>query len=1409
MLGGEIKVVMTLDNGQFTIQTQKAGQTIQELKKTIEQTGKSTEALEKHFTGLYGRFRTVIQTASMLRYALHDIHDIFTALPGAILKTSGEMEKLTKLMQGMSKETSEAARRAEALSNVKFVFDLAQNAPFEVRALTDAFVKFKSGGLDPTNGSMKGLLDSIAKFGGGTEQVHRASIAIQQMAGKGVISMEELRQQLGEAVPNAINMMADGAGMSYQKFAKLVSTGTVEASTSLRNMFAIMQIENKGASEAMMDTWTGMLSLLKTKFELFKVDAGNASFFDEAKKGLQDMIDAFDTMGAKALAYDIGKALGTTVIAIRDLVEFFRKYSDEIKTAGELMLFYFGASKLMELVAGVKKLGEARLAVYREEVAKAQEANAKRADVVRTEANVLRARATEQERFAARSTQIAGQLYAEQARYVNQIADLEKRNLGWAGQQKIDRLQARVNETRAAILEVQTEAVARRAQAEELRKVADAKERIAQATLSGQAGARADIALVAAANANMRQMVGTLNEKADAANKAAMGVGLMNRSIAGAQAIFAAFGGWVGIAITTLGYLATKLFEFLNRWKEAEEIQKRIKAGIAEDKDVADLSKRIAERNQQIADLEKMTNRARPEMGTVDPNSTRGQAIKAEQQLYDQRKDMLEKAVAERQRLIQALSDAGNIIEKSSMDLEANAYKRQLNAKVTEMFKAGNEEVRKLEQTIQDKQEELLRTKPNATTVDYEKVGKAEREQIRQIRIELAKGQVTFLRQEEARLNEELKIATSPQATTAIKAKLNALTEERKGLIAQAQRLADDMVKTGNVKTLLKPDGDKPVDPFLRYVEQLENEYQLAEQKLKANINGIRGLGEMRNEAVIKVLGDMAEGKFDSSLGKDENDVSRRKYVGDLQARKQFVSKFVEELRNGRGDVVEFVNSLSTLDEGAKKLTLRAIEAAAGLNLQRERQNALTQVQQMAARSTEELDAATVRFASNGLAKEDAGMVTLNKQLAALSEKLKAGTTDFEAFTKAKNEAIRNTVMAGNLNFAADQANALRAATIEQAKAVLTVSEARKYEHDQEMKRIAAEQDRREELTWDALAAGAMTAEQFKQQMNIISDAGDKARAASVIKYQIASMTALDKLRLQWSDSVEQMNQATARWANTFMDNLVEMVSGGSVKWKEFAASMAKDLLKVFMQKELGGAVTKMFGSFGDTVGGALGLTTGANRGDSPMNPLYVTDAAKGLLGGKTEGDKTMESVTKGLTETWDKLKEGLSSVWDSLKGMMSGLMDNLSGVLGSIWDSLGGMFSGGGGGDLLTSALSLFGFAKGGVMTGLGPASLKKYANGGIATGPQLALFGEGSMNEAYVPLPDGRSIPVTISGGGNTMNAGGVQINIVVNKDGSASETSTGDEASQWQRVAQRVRGVVMEELVVQQRPGGVLYK
>lgn len=118
---------------------------------------------------------------------------------------------------------------------------------------------------------------------------------------------------------------------------------------------------------------------------------------------------------------------------------------------------------------------------------------------------------------------------------------------------------------------------------------------------------------------------------------------------------------------------------------------------------------------------------------------------------------------------------------------------------------------------------------------------------------------------------------------------------------------------------------------------------------------------------------------------------------------------------------------------------------------------------------------------------------------------------------------------------------------------------------------------------------------------------------------------------------------------------------------------------------------------------------------------------------------------------------------------------------------------------ELLSSSLSYGGikFANGGIMTANGPLALKRYAAGGIANSPQLAMFGEGSTPEAYVPLPDGRSIPVTM----NSAEPG----NITVNVDAKGSSVE-GNQTNAGM-LGQALGAAVQAELIRQKRPGGLL--
>ena len=129
----------------------------------------------------------------------------------------------------------------------------------------------------------------------------------------------------------------------------------------------------------------------------------------------------------------------------------------------------------------------------------------------------------------------------------------------------------------------------------------------------------------------------------------------------------------------------------------------------------------------------------------------------------------------------------------------------------------------------------------------------------------------------------------------------------------------------------------------------------------------------------------------------------------------------------------------------------------------------------------------------------------------------------------------------------------------------------------------------------------------------------------------------------------------------------------------------------------------------------------------------------------------------------------------------------------------LGFIMPGGGkAGPDLTAGIRQYAYANGGIA----PGGFQAFAAGGLVTGPTLGLVGEGRFNEAVVPLPNGKSIPVDLGGGaGNNIST-----NIVVNiNNGQASSQSSGRGG---QALGREIEGAVRNVILKETRPGGLIY-
>jgi len=122
-------------------------------------------------------------------------------------------------------------------------------------------------------------------------QFKLVSLAVEQMASKGTISMEELRRQLGEHIPGAFGIAARAMGKSEKEFNKMVKDGKVFANEFLPKFAKQLKQElGQGLSAALASSQSKIINMQNAIMELqMKL---SESGFSEAIGNVADAITA-------------------------------------------------------------------------------------------------------------------------------------------------------------------------------------------------------------------------------------------------------------------------------------------------------------------------------------------------------------------------------------------------------------------------------------------------------------------------------------------------------------------------------------------------------------------------------------------------------------------------------------------------------------------------------------------------------------------------------------------------------------------------------------------------------------------------------------------------------------------------------------------------------------------------------------------------------------------------------------------------------------------------------------------------------------------------------------------------------------------------------------------------------------
>ncbi|MEH4256637.1 tape measure protein [Klebsiella pneumoniae] len=1276
--------------------------------------------------GVFSGLRGNIFLLGEIGDAARTVTDILFGWQKPIVEAAAEMQRMRVMLRGLNKD--KVIPGEAAAQDMQYIVNMAKNAPFAMQALTDSFVKFRSAGLDPTDGSLKALVDSVARFGGDSELLKRAAVAVQQMSGKGVVSMEELRQQLGEAVPNAMKAMADAAGITMGELTKAVSSGTVEAKQALSLMFVGLRAENENAAKDMMQTYTGALAQLQTSFTLFADRVGQAGYLDSLTKGMKELAAVMNSAEGISFANSLGEGLTTAIDGLRELAQWLAKNQELVITLGKIVAGMVAFKMLRAGILGVVGAGGQMLSTFM-----------KMSTVIQTPFTLGATAVTRFNRAARMGLApipslifaIRGAITGLKGAFAGLTAFIAANPIGFVFTAAMTAVAGLI--TYMTMLRSETS------------KVVDEIRKIPEAMTAAKRAQMADY------KERLDRQIAQKEQELNSGEKMVYGPGM---------------------AGTTIKIDRKKVeSELSDLRKQRDRVSGTIELG-----DTA-VSKRLAKEAAE-SQIEKIRDENKDFSAKFVKARQEAlekiQKINDDKSLSDDEKNKLLGPLRETvnksylvpaQKLVESLSSRKTATEKQIAHFSDLLEKAK---------KEGNtEQVQKLQGSIRGYQEHLETVAQELTQAEFERDNAAK----------TGKGVKTN------------------QGTV-----LGLGTSDKGADKALAQYMRNQMDSAVYQRTL--PDGTPMMD--------FEGKPIIGPKQLKTQLN----LQKASTASSLEKMSEKERAAAIAALTKArEQDAAAAERAGKRTA--------------------------NASERAAKREESAQQKLAAGY------QKALDKADQLMGQMGES-SKATVSF--------DQSLRDTNKSLTELANAVPNEFITQEMIDKAKSR------LADLANASDDYREMFNRRNVEQMistwapesdsiiSAGYRASRGEKVADFEETynRNLKALMDLRETAIKSGTASKSQI-EQYTKQINQLVAAGNNA----LIKQ---TGTATQQLALEYENLAEQIEGTWTDLFSGLTDTLTDFVVNGKMSFSSLATSILKDITNMVVKTQITLPLMNMLGmgttNAGNAQSGNLmngvasaianqGVQLGNSGGAVANGDKSVGEATKETASGINSMGQASQNAASGLSQAvngvWDWTKSlftGTDATKDQTKAVNSSIlsMGNLStaaGALAATFAMVGASSSSSSsrwlnfGLSLASTAVSAWAgsasssssepkpnvkkHANGGIFGKEGVVPLRAYQKGGIATSPQLAMFGEGSMNEAYVPLPDGRTIPVTLSAesaGKSTGNAvSPVSIQINVTKDGRTSESSSGSESNLWNGAARQIKSIVLETIAEEKRSGGSL--
>lgn len=296
----------------------------------------STKADLKGFDELDKKQKRAVKQNNLLARSFRNAFGMFLGIQGirSILEVSREFDLMQKSIKGLTKSSDD----------FKYLRNEAYRTGSDLLKIASSYKNFYSAasGVGFGKGAIQGMFSDVLTAGRGIgasqEQLKSALVALEQMLSKGKVSAQELRLQMGNALPGAFEIAARAMNMTTAQLDEMMSKGQLASTVFLPKFTAQLKKELGQGFETNIKSLDFAIVNLSNAWKEFQAEILQGESGQALADLIREMTGLLRSQGLLTAVRLLGKLLS---FIVRNL---------------KWILMFWGANKLLQIGSLIAKI---------------------------------------------------------------------------------------------------------------------------------------------------------------------------------------------------------------------------------------------------------------------------------------------------------------------------------------------------------------------------------------------------------------------------------------------------------------------------------------------------------------------------------------------------------------------------------------------------------------------------------------------------------------------------------------------------------------------------------------------------------------------------------------------------------------------------------------------------------------------------------------------------------------------------------------------------------------------------------------------------------------------------------------------------------------------------------------------